>query len=60
MSLFLRILQKVYGENRFFFPQKLEPGVICLLAIGKQNNIMDQRQEIQSSCVEQVFDKINK
>lgn len=60
MSLFLRILQKVYGENRFFFPQKLEHGVICLLAIGKQNNIMDQRQEIQSSCVEQVFDKINK
>lgn len=48
------------GKTDFFFPQKLEHGVICLLAIGKQNNIMDQRQEIQSSRAEQVFDKINK
>lgn len=59
MSLFLRILHKVYGENRFF-SQKLEQGVIHLLAFGKQNNSIDQRQEIQNSCAEQVFDKINK
>lgn len=48
------------GKTDFFYlPQKLEHGVIHLLAFGKQNSI-DKWQEIQNSSAEQVSDKINK
>lgn len=52
--------RKSLGKTDFFyFPQKLEHGVIHLLAFGKQNSI-DKWQEIQNSSAEQVSDKINK